>query len=483
MLTRDRIPALKRRRTKIVATVGPSSTDPETLGRLIRAGVNIFRLNMSHGDHTTHRTAYERIRAVATQLEEPIAILADLCGPKIRVGRFVGGAIELEDGAAVTVTTREVMGEPGLIPSQYEALAEDLKSGDRILLSDGLLELRVEQIEGTEIQCSVVHGGTLKDRKGMNLPGVAVSAPSLTDKDRVDAQFAVELGVEFLALSFVRRASDVHELRSLLPHGSQIAIIPKIERPEALDDIDAILEAADGIMVARGDLGVEMPPEDVPIVQRALVSRARALRKPTIVATQMLESMIENPQPTRAEVSDVANAVLSGADAVMLSGETAAGAYPVRAVEIMDRTARRAEGYLWAEGAFGSITHADVAHPPVPLHVAVARSTALLSRDLEVRGIVVFTTSGVTAGVVAAARPAAPILVVTPDVSTCRRINLLWGVIPISVSEQDPIRRRPLARKLVRDLGLAKSGDHILSVSGFGAPGVENAPTVTVLTV
>ncbi len=377
---------LHRRRTKIVATVGPASRDPAVLEALVRAGVNVFRLNLSHGEQVEHHDSFERVRAAAAAVGEAVAVLADLCGPKIRVGRFAGGRIAIAPGQTVTVTTRDVLGEPGLIPSQYAALAEDVRPGDRILLDDGMLELHVESISGSEVACTVTAGGVLKDRKGMNLPGVFVSSPALTDKDREDARFALDLGVDFLALSFVRDPRDVVELKELIASaGANTPVIAKIEKPEALDAIDEILDAADGLMVARGDLGVELAPEAVPIVQQDLVRRARLKNKPIIVATQMLESMIEHPRPTRAEVSDVSHAVFAGADAVMLSAETASGAYPVKAVEMMDRVARQVEGWQWIEGAFRSITEGERERPaPLPLREAVARSTAQLSRNLQV---------------------------------------------------------------------------------------------------
>ncbi len=266
---------LHRRRTKIVATIGPASREPAVLEALIRAGVNVFRLNLSHGDHTEHRTNFERIRAASAAGGDPVAVLADLCGPKIRVGRFAGGRIMLEAGQKVSVTTRDVLGEPGLIPSQYAALADDVRPGDRILLDDGMLELHVESVAGSEIVCTVAVGGVLKDRKGMNLPGVLVSSPALTDKDREDARFALDLGVDFLALSFVRDPRDVADLKGLIAStGATTPVIAKIEKPEALDAIDEILDIADGLMVARGDLGVELAPEAVPIVQQDLVQRA-----------------------------------------------------------------------------------------------------------------------------------------------------------------------------------------------------------------
>ncbi len=472
---------LKRRRTRIVATVGPASREPAAIEALLRAGVNLFRINFSHGSHADHRLAFERIRSAAAALGEPVAIIGDLCGPKIRVGTFAGGSVELVTGQRVTVTTKDVLGGPGLIPSRYPALARDVKPGDRLLLDDGLLELRVDQPGDEDIACTVMAGGTLKDRKGMNLPGVVISTPALTEKDREDTLFALALDIDYLALSFVRRVADVEDLKRLITdNGKATPVIAKIEKPEALDEIDAILDAADGIMVARGDLGVEMPAEKVPIVQRDLVTRARRHGKPVIVATQMLESMITNPRPTRAEVSDVSTAVFSGADAIMLSAETAVGAYPVQAVEMMDRVARQVEGWQWSEGEFRSITHDDPeARSPLPLPEAVARATALLARNLHVPAILVRTESGVSAQAMAAARPAAPVVAMTRDPAVCRRLNLLWGVVPRLIEPRDFERPHVVARREARALGLAHEGQVILLVAGFS----QREPSVTVLPV
>jgi pyruvate kinase len=469
------------RRTRIVATVGPASREPAVLAELIRAGVHVFRLNLSHGRHDEHRLNYERIRAAADSAEEPVAVLADLCGPKIRVGRFAGGQVVLEAGRTVTVTTRDVPGEPGLIPSQYPALARDVRPGDRILLDDGLLELRVDGTDGSDVRCTVLTGGVLRDRKGMNLPGVAVSSPALTDKDRDDALFALGLGVDFLALSFVRRPWDVTDLKKLLADaGRPTPVIAKIEKPEAMDAIDEILDEADGLMVARGDLGVEMSPESVPLVQRDLVQRARRASKPVIVATQMLESMVSSPRPTRAEVSDVSTAVLLGADAVMLSAETATGAYPVRAVEMMDRVARQAESWQHLDDDFRSLTEGEEERrAPLPLRQAVARSLAHLSRDLQVRAVLVRTQEGTSAAVVSATRPAAPIAALCLDAAVARRLNLYWGVVPRIIDAAEFARPEQAARRLAVELGLAEQGQYVLLLSGFG----KNEPAVKVLTV
>ena len=486
---------LKRRRTKIVATLGPASSGAEMVRALIQAGADVFRLNFSHGTHEEHATVFRRVREAADAEGRAVAILADLCGPKIRTGRFAGGGIDLERGSGVVVTVRDIEGAPGLIPSRYTSLAGDVKPGDRILLDDGLLELRVESVGCTEISCVVVEGGRLKDRKGMNLPGVALSAPSLTEQDRADARFALELGVDFLALSFVRRASDVLELRALVEEAgaARPGIIAKIEKPEALDQIEAIVRVSEGIMVARGDLGVELPPEQVPRVQGQLVDVARRAGRPVIVATQMLESMVKNARPTRAEVSDVSTAVLSGADAVMLSAETASGDHPVRAVEMMDRVAREAEGYLWGRGGFATLVPRTSTSAPLPddpvavagirLEDAVARATSQLSRDLLVRAIVVFTRSGWSAGVVAAERPQAPIIAISPDAGARRRANLLWGVVPVAGNLDHPDQMHEEARQAALASGLASSGEYILRVWGFHHEPTLNVPTLSVLKV
>lgn len=476
------------RRTKIVATLGPASSDPARIEALVAAGVNVFRLNMSHGTHDEHRLLYERVRGAAQKVGAQVAVLADLSGPKIRVGQFAGGRITLEEGDSVVVTTRQVEGKPGLIPSQYEPLASDVAPGDRILLDDGNLELRVSEISGTEITCTIVVGGVLKDKKGMNLPGVHISSPALTVKDERDVRFAIDLGIDFLALSFVRRAADVESLRSLLRTvGREVPIISKIEKPEALEEIDAIVDASDAIMIARGDLGVELPPEAVPTIQEQLVDLARAHTRPVIVATQMLESMMTNPRPTRAEVTDVANAVRSGADAVMLSGETAAGEHPLEAVHMMDLVVRETETYLQKHGAFGSF---DAYTPlcaeekrPLAVDDAVARATAGLSRSLDAKALVVWTRSGRSMAVMSSARPAAPILGVSADPSVLKLGCLLWGV-ELGQCVAGEIESFPaLATGLARDRGLAGSGDPVLLVQGFSHDPARNMPSVTVATV
>ena len=488
MAIRTQVELLKNRRTKIIATLGPASRSREAIEALVRAGVNVFRLNMSHGTQDDHRATYGYVRAVADALRVPIGVLADLSGPKIRVGTFTDPqGISLTAGDSVTVTVRDVTGSPGLIPSQYDALARDIDVGDQILLADGVMALRVESIDGTEIACTVLQGGQLTDRKGINLPGVDVSAPCLTEKDISDAEFAIDLGVDYLALSFVRRGSDVDALRQVITrHTSASAaprIIAKVERPEALTNSEEILAKADAVMVARGDLGVELPPEHVPIAQTKLIQDARRQNRSVIVATQMLESMVENARPTRAEVADVSYAVTSGTDAIMLSAETASGAHPAEAVSMMDRVARQAEAHLWHQGAFGALSLGEERPAPIPFGDAMARATALLSRDLAIKGIMAFSEGGMTAATVSSGRPAAPVVAISSSERTYQRMSLMWGIIPVLVDADELGDPASLARSLSRKLNLASDGDHIVTVSGFSADPSLNSPTLTLLEV
>jgi pyruvate kinase len=474
---------LQIRRTKIVATVGPASEDAATLTELVKAGVNVFRLNMSHGEHKSHSEAFHRIKAIAEEQDAQVGILVDLCGPKIRTGKFQDGEIMLQTGEQLSVTTRDVLGKPGLIPSQYQSLADDVNVGDRVLLNDGIMELKVDAIEGTEISCTVIQGGVLKNNKGINLPGVEVSAPSLTEKDIVDARFAIELGADYLALSFVRRASDVEALQKVIKQANaNTAIIAKIEKPEALLEIDKILEVADAIMVARGDLGVELRPEQVPVAQSQLIRRARQKYKPVIVATQMLESMIENPRPTRAEVTDISYAVSLEADAVMLSAESAAGAFPVESVVMMNSIIRQTEAHLWETGAYASGLHIRQ-QPPIPIWDAVSNRVNDMAHDLQVKAIVVVSKSGMSAATLVAARPAAPVIAITSSPEVCHRLALMWSIIPVLVEQAGTTDPNKIAREVAKDLKLAKEGQYIISVRGFHGEPKLNAPTITVLAV
>lgn len=483
MAIQTQINLLKYRRTKIVATVGPASNSPDAVARLIEAGVNVFRLNMSHGEHSAHAEAYEIIRRASAAADRPVAILADLCGPKIRTGKFTGDSAVLEKGAKVTVTTRDVLGNKDLIASQYKALAGDVKPGDRILMADGLFELAVISTDGEDVQCEIVHGGVIGNHKGINLPGVNVSAPAMTEKDYLDAKFALELGVDFVALSFVRTAADLVPLRELIDASElKVKIVAKIEKPEALENADEILDACDGIMVARGDLGVELPPEQVPGAQTALIALSRRKGKPVIVATQMLESMITNSRPTRAEVTDVALAVERGADAVMLSGETAVGEFPEEAVRVMHRVARQTEAQLWQDTAWAPGLE-EAGHQALPIWNVIANATAQISRQLMTSGVMVITRGGTSAATVSTARPAAPIVAITSDQRALQRMSLLWGVIPVLDEATGTDNPNEIARRWAEKLGLTEVNNSVVMVRGFHEQAELNTPSITVVNV
>lgn len=478
------MPHLSSRKTKIIATLGPASDTQEVIYNLIKAGVNIFRLNMSHGEHDSYRKLYQIIRASAETLNQHIAIFADLCGPKIRTGKFKNGSIIIKAGDYVVVTTRDILGEDNLIPCQYTALANDVTAGDCILLDDGKFELKVISKNAQDIACEVIYGGELKNNKGINLPGVNVSCPSLTDKDRSDALFALDLGVDYLALSFVRKAEDINDLRQLITSsGYDTHIIAKIEKPEALINGLEIINASDAIMIARGDLGVELSPEDVPVAQHQLIKSARALNKPVIVATQMLESMIENSRPTRAEVTDVSNAVYCSTDAVMLSGETAAGNFPVEAVEMMSRVIKQTEAFMREQDIFGKLMYRDNEQKPLPFGDAVADATAQLCFDLKAKAIISFTNGGMSVVTLSSARPAAPLIAISANKRVCQRMNLYWGVIPIHSDDAGHAHPNKLARRHVIESRLASEGDNVIVVRGFNQDSQLNSPTITMLTI
>ncbi len=385
------------------------------------------------------------------------------------------------------ITTDTNLAKPGMIVSQYKALAQDVKAGDRILLADGLFELKVIESTDVNVKCEVLHGGFLTDNKGMNLPGVDVSAPCMTEKDIDDAKFALSLGVEFIALSFVRTAEDILELRRLIEgftgnnkSGYAPSIIAKIEKPEALENAEAILEVTDAIMIARGDLGVELPPEEVPIAQSQLIEMARHRGKPVIVATQMLESMITHSRPTRAEVTDVSHAVTSGADAIMLSAETAVGDFPVESVEMMDRVARQSEAHLFSRGAWGIRLAMS---QPRRVWNTVASATAQLSKELKARAVIVVSQSGTSAQIISTARPAAPIIALTGNESVFNKMALVWGVVPLYRQEAGKANPNELARQIALELELVEEGGHILLVRGFHDEQELNLPSVTVITI
>jgi pyruvate kinase len=415
------------RRAKIICTLGPASREPAFIGHLIDEGMNVARINYSHGEPAEHA---ETIRAVRRQAEargRPVAVLQDLQGPKIRVGRFAGGQVELEPGADFTLTTREVVGDETQCSTTYGGLPRDVKPGDVVLLDDGVLSLEVDRVDGPDVCTRVLVGGTLKNNKGINLPGVKVSAPALTDKDRRDLELGLAEGVDFVALSFVRSPDDVKEALALCD--GKVPVIAKIERPEAVERLEEIVEVADGIMVARGDLGVELGPEKVPLVQKRAIEATNARGKLVITATQMLESMMSWPRPTRAEASDVANAVLDGTDALMLSGETASGRYPLLALRTMARIVEEIE----ASARFKSRFDAATLNFPTSAN-AIAKAAVVASRQMAARVIACVTESGGVARLVSEYRPEAQIVAFTSRPEVYRRLGLYWGVEPIMMT-------------------------------------------------
>lgn len=450
------------RRTKIVATLGPASNTPEVIRQLILAGMDVARLNFSHGSHTEHAARITTLRKLSTELATPITILQDLQGPKIRVGQLPGGERLLEPGQMVSlVPEAQYTNQPAAIPIDYPHLAEEAKPGQKVLLADGKLELETVEVTANTVWCRVIDGGTLKSRAGVNFPDLALRLPSLTPKDIADLEFGVAHDIDAVALSFVRTANDVRALKDIL-HAKNVAIpvIAKIEKPQAIEQLDKIIAVADGIMVARGDLGVELGPEHVPMLQKKIIELCNRQSKPVITATQMLESMINQPRPTRAEASDVANAIIDGSDAVMLSGETAVGAYPVKAVEMMDRIARQVEQAI----EFKS-------YPPCERTETHALSEAVnvLEKIVQPRCIVVLTTSGYTATLVAAERPRAPVVALTTSAKVYHALNLLWGIKPLLVQrvEDSFDGLIDLAESTLRSRNLVSTGDKIIVLGGI----------------
>ena len=463
---------MNSRHSKIVCTIGPATRSPRMIRKLIAAGMDVARLNFSHGTHQEHAQSIAMLRDAATQYKKPLAILADLQGPKIRTGALAGGGtVLLRAGQKFVITVAKVLGDSTRVNTTFQPLPREVKSGDRILLSDGLIELRVEKTTRSEVICQVVNGGVLGEHKGINLPGVKLHVPAITEKDRVDLRFALAHGADYIAASFVRRAEDVHLAKELVRRFKKdTPVIVKLEKPEAIDNLEQILPVSDGVMVARGDLGVEMNPEQVPVVQKNIIARAREFRRPVITATQMLESMTENPRPTRAEASDVANAIFDGTDAVMLSAETATGKYPVEAVSMMARIIAAAESSIH-----------EFPRPAVQERLKVAETVAELvchaSRELHMKLIAVFTHSGFTARLISRYRPLVPIIAFSPEVETRRRMALLWGVTPRSIVDIKKIDALPgLAEKRLLEERLVRKGDVIGIVAGtpMGVRGTTN---------
>lgn len=468
------------RKTKIVCTIGPSSESLENTKKLILAGMNVARLNFSHGDFEEHGNRIKNIRQAAKELNKTVAILLDTKGPEIRTGKLAVEPIELVQDEYITLTTEEILGDKDRISITYKDLPNDVEVGSTILIDDGLIGLTVVGIEGTEIKCRIVNGGTIKSKKGVNVPGVAISLPGITEKDANDIVFGIEQDIDFIAASFVRKASDVQEIRDLLAkhNASHIKVISKIENQQGVDNLDEILEASDGLMVARGDLGVEIPAEEVPLVQKRMIEKCNLAGKPVITATQMLDSMQRNPRPTRAEASDVANAIFDGTDAIMLSGETAAGKYPVESVLTMSRIAEKAESALNYREIFLKQRIAQ----ETTVTEAISQSVAISALDLNAKAIISSTESGLTARVVSKYRPQAPIIAVTTKERTLRQLALTWGVTPIqgkTASSTDEMFEYSLKGGL--ESGLVKPGDLVVITAGvpLGQSGSTNLVKVS----
>ncbi|MDC3159391.1 pyruvate kinase [Prochlorococcus sp. AH-716-G10] len=451
-----------KRRTKIVATIGPATQSEEIITDLIKAGVTTFRLNFSHGDHKDHQERIKTIRKVSEKLDLDIGILQDLQGPKIRLGRFKDGPVKVKKGDKFLLTSNEVECTKSIANVTYDKLAQEVTSGKRILLDDGKIEMIVEKVDigNNLLECKVTVGGVLSNNKGVNFPDVQLSVKALTDKDIEDLEFGLTAGVDWIALSFVRNPSDINEIKNLInKNGHSIPVVAKIEKFEAIDQIDSILPLCDGVMVARGDLGVEMPAEEVPLLQKELIRKANTLGIPIITATQMLDSMASNPRPTRAEVSDVANAILDGTDAVMLSNETAVGDYPVEAVETMATIARRIERDYPLK--------AIESHLPSTIPNAISAAVSNIARQLDAGAIIPLTKSGSTARNVSKFRPPTPILATTTERSVARRLQLVWGVTPLLVKNDDRTAKTfSIAMQIAQELGILKQGDLVVQTAG-----------------
>lgn len=455
------------KKTKIVCTIGPASESKEKLRELFLNGLNVCRLNFSHGTHEEHKKRIENIKEVREELDLPIGIMLDTKGPEIRLGDFKVEAIEIKEGDIFTFTTREILGDKDIVSIKYEGLPNDVEKDSRILVDDGLVEFKVlEIIDGTDIKCVALNNGELKNHKGVNVPNVKINLPAITEKDKSDILFGIENDVDFIAASFVRKAADVLDIRKILEenNGEYIEIISKIENQEGVDNIDEILSVSDGIMVARGDLGVEIQTEEIPLVQKELIKKSNMAGKPVITATQMLDSMIRNPRPTRAEVTDVANAIIDGSSAIMLSGETAAGKYPVEAVKTMYNIATRTEMSL----DYTEIINSNFALNEVSTTNAIGKATCNTAMDLGVRAIITATSSGYTSKAISKFKPKTPIIAATTTERVMRRLSLVWGVYPVlspySNSTDDVIE---LSIDSAVKKGYADEGDLVIITAGI----------------
>lgn len=469
------------KRTKIVCTLGPASQSEEVLRELILNGLNVCRFNFSHGSHEEHKGRIDMVKKVREELNRPIAILLDTKGPEIRTGNFADPEVLLEEGSEFTITMDEVVGTKEICTVSYKGLADDVKEGDTILIDDGLVGLRVKSVENGNIKCIVENSGIVKNHKGVNVPGVKINLPAITPKDVSDIEFGIREGIDMIAASFVRKASDVLAIREILEknNAGDVLILSKIENQEGVENIDEILRVSDGIMVARGDLGVEIPTEEIPIVQKMIIKKCNELAKPVITATQMLDSMIRNPRPTRAEVTDVANAIYDGTDAIMLSGETAAGKYPVEAVKVMASIAKRIEQTLdydrmLKEKGSKNVTVTD----------AISHATCTTAVDLNASAIITSTSSGYTAKMVSKFRPQAPIIAATSNEAVMRRLALTWGVCPIKsalAGNTDEVIEKSIEASI--ESGYVKNGELVVITAGVpvGVSGTTNLIKVHVI--
>ena len=462
------------KRTKVVCTLGPASTSRETIAALIGAGMDVARLNFSHGKRESHGDALDLVRSVAAELGRRVAVLQDLAGPKTRVGAIAGGQVILRAGEPFVLTSRDVPGDASAASLTYRDLPNDVAAGDRLLLADGSIELRAEEVTGEDIRTTVVVGGPLSSHKGINLPDRSIKAPILSEKDRADLAYGLERGVDYVALSFVRSADDVKEARTIIDEsGSQAGLIAKIEKHEAVENVDSIIELVDGVMIARGDLGVEIPVETVPTVQKRIIEKVNRAGKPVITATQMLTSMVTSPQPTRAEVSDVANAIIDGTDAVMLSEETAVGEHPAGAVAVLSKVAGAQEAVFPYEEWTARLAESADMSP----EEAVAHSACRIAEEIDAAAIITFTKSGSTTRLVSKYRPEQPILAMTPDEGTARRLALVWGAVPILTGPASDVDR--MERDAVEHAvsgGYARPGDTLVITAGLPlyVPGTTN---------
>ncbi|MFC0410315.1 pyruvate kinase [Roseomonas elaeocarpi] len=474
----QRIPLRRRRRTKVVATLGPASSTPEMIERLFRAGADVFRLNFSHGTHEGHAANIATIRALESKVGRPIGILADVQGPKLRVGKFAAGRVQLQTGQGFRLDMSPVPGDARRVQLPHPEILGAATIGTTLLLDDGKLRLRVTRAREDHLETEVVVGGALSDRKGVNVPDVVLPIPALTEKDRADLDFVLPLGVEYIGLSFVQRPEDVAEAKAIAAGRAWIMV--KMEKPQAVENLDSILALTDCVMVARGDLGVECPPEEVPLIQKRIVRSARSRGLPVVVATQMLESMITSPSPTRAEASDVATAVFDGADAVMLSAESAAGQFPFEAVNMMDRILNRVE----SDPGWRAATDAARPAPEATASGAIATAARQVASTIGAEAIATFTSTGSTTLRVARERPSAPILALTPEEATARRLAVVWGAHSlVTATPHSMTEMVSRATRAASTEGFANRGDEIVVTAGvpFGQPGTTNALRVAVV--